>query len=176
MSGVLTGRHRRTSSKAVIVKAPELGTQEGTDEGPHGQERKDIKEERSRFRNHDDGIPALCPAAHGLKCSSGQALRAGKALLPGAGSGLARCNEQGSADRVLAVTRKEHLSQGQSPTARSPGSALTPASGSGHFRSEKADHAPPSRVLRQTFSYTDCAWLSGGGLALPVAAAVTGCW
>lgn len=158
------------------MKAPELGTQEGTDEGPHGQERKDIKEERSRFRNHDDGIPALCPAAHGLKCSSGQALRAGKALLPGAGSGLARCNEQGSADRVLAVTRKEHLSQGQSPTARSPGSALTPASGSGHFWSEKADHAPPSRVLRQTFSYTDCAWLSGGGLALPVAAAVTGCW
>lgn len=90
------------------MKAPELGTQEGTDEGPHGQERKDIKEERSRFRNHDDGIPALCPAAHGLKCSLGQALRAGKALLPGAGSGLARCNEQGSADRVLAVTRKEH--------------------------------------------------------------------
>lgn len=81
------------------MKAPELGTQEGTDEGPHGQERKDIKEERSRFRNHDDGIPALCPAAHGLKCSSGQSLRAGKALLPGAGSGLARCNKQGSADK-----------------------------------------------------------------------------
>lgn len=84
-----------TNLKAVIEKALLLGTRKGTDEGPHGQELKDIKKERSWFRNHDDGTPSLCPAAHGLTCSSDQALWAGKVLLPGAGSGLARWQEQG---------------------------------------------------------------------------------
>lgn len=68
-----------------------------------------------------------------------------------------------------------YLSQGQSPTAQSPRSAVTPVSGSGRFRSEKAGRAALSRVLPQTFLYMDCAWLSGGGPVLTAAAAVTGC-